>query len=177
MIYEIWRRLLQDGVPQAAGFKLVFVGRAGWMIEELVQALARDPMTKETLLILPDVDDERLATLYQHAAFCLYPSVYEGYGLPVVEAFRHGKAVLTSSGGALPELVREFSPCIDPADDEQWYRILRHWIEDPSARVGFEQAIRTKFKHPTWHEAAAAFFALLDRPAAAPGAQREGARE
>ena len=77
-------------------------------------------------------EDSGIAALYRGAAFCLYPSRYEGYGLPVVEAFSYGKAVLASTGGALPEVVDGFSPCLDPLDAEAWRRMLRTWIEDPS---------------------------------------------
>jgi glycosyltransferase involved in cell wall biosynthesis len=159
LIYETWLRLLAAGVPQAANFKLVFVGRPGWMVESLLARIQADPNFGKNLLIFENVDDDDLATLYDGAAFCLYPSVYEGYGLPIVEAFFHGKAVLASTGGAIPEMVGRLSPCIDPADSDGWYRALKTWIEDPSMREPYERAILEQFRHPTWNEAAASFFA------------------
>jgi glycosyltransferase involved in cell wall biosynthesis len=161
LMYETWLRLLAAGVPQAADFKLVFVGRPGWMMAELLAAIRSDPNVAASLLIFENADDGELAALYRGAAFCLYPSAYEGYGLPVIEAFFHGKAVLASTGGAIPELVREFSPCLDVGDGEAWYRIMKDWIEDPAARRGYETAIREHFRHSTWNEAAALFFARV----------------
>ncbi len=159
LIYETWLRLLAAGVPQAADFKLVFVGRPGWMVDVLLDRIKADPKVAGNLMIFENADDDDLAALYEGAAFCLYPSVYEGYGLPVVEAFFHGKAVLASTGGAVPELVGALSPCLDPADGEAWFRTLKTWIEDPAVRRSYERAIRERFRHPTWGEAAAAFFA------------------
>jgi glycosyltransferase involved in cell wall biosynthesis len=92
-------------------------------------------------------------------AFCVYPSRYEGYGLPVIEAFARGKAVIASTGGALPEVVQNFSLCLDSLDEEMWYRTLRQWILHREARAPFEHAIRTGFRHPSWSDAAATFFA------------------
>ena len=61
-----------------------------------------------------------LAALYDGAAFCVYPSMYEGYGLPIVEAFARGKAVIASNRGSIPEIAAAFAPCLDPTDEEAW---------------------------------------------------------
>jgi len=121
LIYDAWVKLLEAGIPQRARFKLVFAGRKGWMVDDLMRDLRRDPRIAGTLQVLPDADDATVSALYRDAAFCLYPSRYEGYGLPLVEAFRHGKAVLASTGGAVPEVVGGFSPCLDPTDGEAWH--------------------------------------------------------
>jgi len=160
LLYDAWVKLVEAGIPQRSRFKLVFAGRVGWMTGDLMQDMRRDARIAGTLEILTDADDASVAALYRDAAFCLYPSRYEGYGLPVVEAFRHGKAVLASTGGAVPELVGDFSPCLDPDDGEAWRRMLQTWIEDPAARAVYEARIRSSFRHPNWDEAARMFFAL-----------------
>lgn len=162
LLYRIWKRLLADGIPQAKNFKLIFVGRPGWMVEDLLSEIAADRDLGDTLKIFSFSDDDELAALYASAAFCVYPSLYEGYGLPVVEAFSYGKAVIASTGGAIPEVVGEFSPCLDPKDEESWYRTLRGWIEDPSLRAPYEDAIRTRYRPTTWNEASAKLFELID---------------
>jgi glycosyltransferase involved in cell wall biosynthesis len=161
LIYEAWVKLLEGGIPQRARFKLVFAGRKGWMVDDLMHDLRCDPRIAGTVEIFTDADDAIIATLYRDAAFCLYPSRYEGYGLPVVEAFRHGKAVLASTGGAVPEVVDGFSPCLDPTDVDAWRRMLATWIADPASRAVYEMRIRTAFRHPHWDESAAAFFRLV----------------
>jgi hypothetical protein len=58
-------------------------------------------------------------------------------------------------------VVGDFSPCLDPEDGEAWRRMLQTWIEDPAARAGYEEHIRTSFRHPDWDQSARTFFALV----------------
>jgi glycosyltransferase involved in cell wall biosynthesis len=153
-------KLLEAGIPQRAGFKLVFAGREGWMVDDLMRDLRNDPRIADTFVLLTDAPDATLAALYRDAAFCLCPSRYEGYGLPLIEAFLRGKAVLASTGGAVPEVVGDLSPCLDPTDTEEWRRMLAAWIEDPGARTPYETRIRTSFRPRNWDETAQEFFAL-----------------
>jgi glycosyltransferase involved in cell wall biosynthesis len=157
-------------VPQRHRFNLVFVGRRGWKVELLLREIDRMVGTEAFLRHFAELPDQDLAGLYRNAAFCLYPSIYEGFGLPIVEAFSYGKAVLASSGGALPETVGGLSPCLEPQDEAAWYSSLRRWIEDPAARRPFEERVRASFLHATWHEVAERFF---DAASAAP--QRQAA--
>jgi glycosyltransferase involved in cell wall biosynthesis len=160
MIYDAWVKLLEAGIPQRARFKLVFAGREGWMVDDLMQDLRHDPRVADTLVLLTDASDATLAALYRDAAFCLCPSRYEGYGLPLIEAFLRGKAVLASTGGAVPEVVGDFSPCLDPTDTEAWRRMLATWIEVPAARLPYETRTRTSFRPRSWTETALEFFML-----------------
>ncbi len=162
MLLEIWQRLLAEGIPQRHGFKLVFVGRPGWKVEDLLRRIERAGEPEGMFLYFGDLSDAVLPPLYREAAFCVLPSISEGYGLPIIEAFSFGKAVLASSGGALPELVGDLSPCLDPSDSKVWYQALRRWIEDPGQRHVYEQRIRSSFSHPTWQEASARFFAAVE---------------
>jgi glycosyltransferase involved in cell wall biosynthesis len=159
LLLRVWRRLLAEGVPQRNRFNLVFVGRQGWKVDALLRQI--DKMVGQECMLrhFADVRDTELTRLYQNAAFCLYPSIYEGFGLPVIEAFSCGKALLASNGGALPETVAGLSPCLDPMDEDAWYSHLRRWIEDPAARTPFEEKIRVSFSPSPWHEVAACFFA------------------
>ncbi|MEP7029455.1 MAG: glycosyltransferase family 1 protein [Pseudolabrys sp.] len=163
LIYDIWLSLLAEGIPQKTGFKLVFVGRPGWQVDELIAKLKTDPRLHGSLHLLTSVDDAQLSSLYKGAAFCLYPSVYEGYGLPVIEAFLRGKAVLASTGGAIPEVVGGLSPCLDPHDEKLWYSMLAQWISDPAARAPHEAAIRARFHPRSWSTAAHQFFEMAGR--------------
>ena len=165
LIYDAWVKLLEAGIPQRSRFKLVFAGRVGWMVNDFMHDLRTDLRLKGTLVVITGAEDSGIAALYRGAAFCLYPSRYEGYGLPVVEAFSYGKAVLASTGGALPEVVDGFSPCLDPLDAEAWRRMLQTWIEDPRSRASYEERIRTAFRHPNWAEASQRFFALVNAAA------------
>jgi glycosyltransferase involved in cell wall biosynthesis len=131
LLLSVWRRLLADGIVDRTGFKLVFVGRRGWMNDEVQAQIDGDEVLRGSLLYFENLDDEDLARLYDNAAFCLYPSLYEGFGLPVVEAFVRGKAVIASNGGALVELAEGVVPCLSPNDEDAWYDQMADWMQFP----------------------------------------------
>jgi glycosyltransferase involved in cell wall biosynthesis len=158
LLYEIWLDLLAEHVPQRTGFKLVFVGRVGDGVEELVRALQRDDRVRGSLLHLLNVYDDQLCALYRGAAFCVFPSCYEGFGLSVIESLRYGKPILVSTGGALPEAVAGFSPTLDPYNRDAWRSTLREWILNPQLRESYEQRIRLQYRPVTWEQAAEQFF-------------------
>ena len=62
----------------------------------------------------------------------------------------------------MPEVVGDFSPCLDPQDEQAWFEMLKLWIAQPAAREHFEAKIRGHFRPTTWPEAAKGFFRLLD---------------
>lgn len=164
MLMDVWRILLSEDLPQRTGMRLVCVGRPGWMVDDVLRRL-HDPAWAGTLLHLPAVDGPTLDALYEHAAFCVYPSAYEGFGLPIIEAFARHKPVLASNGGALPETVAGRSPCLPVGDVDFWTGALAEWIEHPDARAPWETRLRDSFTHPT---SAAAAAAMLDAVAAHP---------
>ena len=167
-----WQRLLAQNIPQLHDFRLVFVGRPGWMVDDVLRRLDPPPWGVRHF---SGCSDERLASLYRHAAFCCYPSQYEGYGLPLIEAFARGKAVVSSSGGALPETAGGLAPILDPLDVEAWAAMLGDWIAHPEQVAAREQDIAAHFHHPDWPAAAAAIIGVLSRPAPSVGDFRASA--
>ncbi len=161
MLIRVWQRLLEASVPQRQNFKLVFVGRRGWQIDDVFDRIGDKELWNGTLIHLTGVADDTLASLYREAAFCVYPSQYEGFGLPIIEAFSLGKAVIASTGGALPETVGRFSPCLDPNDEDAWFETLKTWIEHPDVREPYESMIRAEFSWPTWDQAASQILDVL----------------
>jgi glycosyltransferase involved in cell wall biosynthesis len=166
MLLEAWRRLLQRGVPQRAEFRLLFVGRTGWMMDDVVRQLSTGGQQGSYVALhWEGIDDLDLERLYRDCAFCLYPSRYEGFGLPIVEAFTRGKAVIASTGGAVPETVNGLSPCLDPLDVDAWTTLLGEWIEHPEAYAAWEARIRRDFRPREWPEVAEQIMAAALAPA------------
>lgn len=159
LLLAVWRRLLARGVPQLHGFKLVFVGRPGWMVDGLLAEL-RPPVCDGTVLHLTGIDDATLDALFHGAAFCLYPSVYEGFGLPVIEAYARGRAVIASRGGSLAEVVGDLGPALDPADPDAWEAAIEAWIASPDSLRTAEARVRQGFRYSSWEEVATRLFAL-----------------
>jgi glycosyltransferase involved in cell wall biosynthesis len=153
LLLRVWKRLAAR--PQGVnGAKLVFAGRQGWMTGDVMAALQDDPVFRRDVVHVAGASDDELAALYAGAAFCVYPSLYEGFGLPVIEAFSHGKPVIASTGGALPEAAGNLAPCIDPGDDEAWTAAMARWLDAPAELVAQARRIRAEFSWPGWPEAA-----------------------
>jgi glycosyltransferase involved in cell wall biosynthesis len=113
-----------------------------------------------TLLHLEQVNDAELSVLYANAAFCLYPSYYEGFGLPVAEAFARGKAVIASNGGALAELVEDIAPGLPPDNEEQWYRQVADWIAFGDLPKLAAARVASRFHRRQWQEVVADMLTL-----------------
>ncbi|TPJ74954.1 glycosyltransferase family 1 protein [Mesorhizobium sp. B2-7-1] len=152
LLMDVWRRLVLDGTIARSGMKLVFVGRSGWMVDGVLAKLHSHPDYGKSLVHLDNVDDATLSLLYRNSAFCVYPSLYEGYGLPPVEALAYGKALIASTGGAIAEVVGSSGLCLDPLDVEGWENAMREWIASPAARAPYE-AKAAEFVARSWEQA------------------------
>jgi alpha-1,3-rhamnosyl/mannosyltransferase len=111
----------------------VIVGMKGWLtegIEAEISALA----AKGQVRPLGYLSDEALQRLYAGAAMLVYPSIYEGFGLPALEAMASGIPVITSDRSSLPEVVGDVGITVDPADDEGLAEAMRRLAEDPGER-------------------------------------------
>jgi glycosyltransferase involved in cell wall biosynthesis len=99
-------------------FPLVLAGGAGWLMDDFEQTL-RDLDLDETVFTLGYVDDETLQWLYENCFAFVYPSLFEGFGLPVLEAMTLGAPVITSNRTSLPEIVGDAGLLVDPVDCDQ----------------------------------------------------------
>lgn len=151
-------------VPQ----RLVLVGKEGWAGEELREAVAESPPGREPLFT-GYVADADLPALYAGADLFVYPSLYEGFGLPPLEAMACGTAVLTSSTSALPEVVGDAGRTVDPLDEQALAEEMRSLLRDPHLRRELgERGIRRAAGF-TWEATARqtieAYRLVLDAPA------------
>lgn len=153
LLLRVWKRLAERS-QGVGGAKLVFAGRRGWMTDDVFASMQDDPVLRRDVVHVANASDDDLAALYAGAAFCVYPSLYEGFGLPVIEAFSHGKPVIASSGGALPEAAGGLAPCLDPSDDDAWAGAMARWLDDPAVLAAQAQRIGQEFSWPSWPEAA-----------------------
>lgn len=150
------------GLPQAvSGFKtlqLVLVGASGWgghPINTEISSLGLN----DHVQVLGRVTDEELSTLYEHALCLAMPSLYEGFGLPLVEAMAHGTPVLTSNVASMPEVAGAAGVLVDPLNVESIAAGIRKVMAYPAPK----SQLKAQAANYTWQRAAdQTLTALLD---------------
>jgi glycosyltransferase involved in cell wall biosynthesis len=160
-LYRAYARLVdlgETGLPL-----LVFVGTRGWGVNDFLQDLRFDPRTKNLIKILDHVSDSNLKALYENSLFTVYPSLYEGWGLPVAESLAAGKFCLASNIPSILELGRDLIEYIDPWDVPLWASRLRWYFKHPDDLAQREQRIRVEYTPTPWSETAAGVFCAASR--------------
>ena len=141
-----WR--LEDG-----GLKLVIVGGRGWLYEEIFSRVEALGLQGEVLF--PGfVADEHLPVLYNLAEVFALPSLYEGFGLPPLEAMACGTPVVTSNASSLPEVVGDAGLMVEPMDVEGLAAAIGCVLEDGDLRREMVQRGLARAREFTWGRAA-----------------------
>lgn len=113
--------------------KLVIVGKKGWLFEDILNAPKKYGVT-ESVMFLDFVKDEDLPMLYKNAIAYILPSLYEGFGLPVLEAMNHECPVITSNVSSLPEAGGDACLYVDPENTEDIAKKMEMILEDRDLR-------------------------------------------
>jgi glycosyltransferase involved in cell wall biosynthesis len=113
---------------------LVLIGQKGWKYEPIFQEIERSPW-KEKIYHLDYLSDELVALFYSRADVFVYPSHYEGFGLPVLEAMTLGAPVVTSNTSSLPEVAGDAALLINPDDVEELADAILQIISDSQLRA------------------------------------------
>jgi glycosyltransferase involved in cell wall biosynthesis len=174
VLYHLWRRLTQRNPNDLP--PLVWAGRPGWLTKDLLTLTRLDMLTRERVIVLPEVTDQELRWLYQNCRFTVYPSHYEGWGLPVAESLAHGKFCLASHSSSLPEIAPGLIDLIDPMDLPNWVGQLEKTLFVPHYLGERERWIGQGFQPTPW---AATARQTLDglRQHLALGLEEEGLQE
>jgi glycosyltransferase involved in cell wall biosynthesis len=137
---------------------LVIAGAPGWLNAPLERAVHLSPV-RERIHRIGFVPDKFKASLYATADIFVYPSFYEGFGFPPLEALLAGTPVVTSYNSALPEVVGEWATLIDPYKPAELATVLQELLRDPpQVTVQIKQHIRDRF---SWTRAAGATLDIL----------------
>lgn len=132
---------------------LVIVGRIGWGSDQLVQQLRQFPPESGVRWLgrVPDLDKR---ALLQSASALVFPSLSEGFGLPVLEAFASQTPVITSNTTSLPELASEAALLIDPFDTSAIAHAMQQLVESPSLATQFRTQGLMRSRHYSWQNCA-----------------------
>ncbi|MBI2031218.1 MAG: glycosyltransferase family 4 protein [Candidatus Levybacteria bacterium] len=136
-------RLIEAFSKLKTDVELVIVGRKGWMWEEILVAPEKFDVEKR-VKFLHEIPDDELPNFYKNAICFVLPSLYEGFGLPILEAMKYGCPVLTSNISSLPEAGGQAAIYFNPENVEEITKNLKKIIEDLDLRrelatKGYEQ--------------------------------------
>jgi glycosyltransferase involved in cell wall biosynthesis len=153
VLYRAYHLLCKEGKRDQLPI-LVFVGMQGWGVGDLLKDIELDPMVKGLIVQLNHVNDAELLKLYETAMFCVYPSLYEGWGLPVAEALSFGKVVLSSNKASLPEVGGDLVAYLEPWDTSGWAEAIIRTATNEESRKQMEAVIRERHVSRKWSDSA-----------------------
>lgn len=144
----------RPGVPQ-----LVIAGRPGWAYGDTIERINSEPGVR----YLGHVDEPTLSALYESASVLAFPSLYEGFGLPLLEAMSHGLPAVVGSAGALPELAAKAAVAVDALEVESIASALERLLSDEGLRRTLGEEGRRVAAAYTWERAAEQTLGILRR--------------
>lgn len=153
LAFRIWRRLIAD-LPRDQVPTLVFAGRVGWLVSDLMQQLENTEWLRGKIRLLQNPTDDELAHLYDGCMFTLFPSLYEGWGLPVTESLVNGRPCIASNATSIPEAGGPLTRYFDPENLDEAYQVVRDTIEDRPGLKKWQDEVRTQFRPVPWERSA-----------------------
>ncbi len=140
---------------------LVLAGRPAGSTSELV-AFIRERGLDGRVHLPGHVPEEALQALYAGAHVFAFPSLYEGFGLPVLEAMASGAPVLCSSSSSLPEVAGDAAILVDPRDEEAWCDALGRLVSDAPLRENLRRAGLARAREFSWRDSVARILPVLE---------------
>jgi glycosyltransferase involved in cell wall biosynthesis len=154
------------GTGKAGEATLVLAGALGWH-HEPVSGLARRLGVETRLRHLGKVDDATLATLYTHAEFLVMPSLYEGFGLPILESLSQGTPVLHGDNSSMPEVAGKAGVAVDAFDVDSIAQGMTRLLSDHALLASVASHAREQAARFSWERAARETLAVFEEAAAA----------
>ncbi len=151
-LLNIWR-LLQQRLGSNCP-KLVIVGKRGWECEQVFAILNRSRELKQVVVEINHCDDAGLQQLMLGARALLFPSLVEGYGLPLIEAYRQKVPVIASNIEAFQEISKGICELLSPVDGEGWLNMIIEYNKKDSTlrEAQIKKLYEVAEKLPTWEE-------------------------
>jgi glycosyltransferase involved in cell wall biosynthesis len=161
LVLNAWSQMLKTR-PSGSVPRLVCVGGSGWMNEAFHQQLARDRALRERVVVLCNVSDQVLKTLYKRCLFTIFPSLYEGWGLPISEALAYGKVPLVSRISSHPEAGGDLAVYFDPGSEADFRVRLKSLVDDAGMRREREEKIAKASPLRPWRDIAKEIFLVAE---------------
>ena len=148
LLVRVWRRLIERHGAGAVPV-LVFAGQVGWMVDDLLADLAASDWLGGMIEHKPRLSDAALTEAYDRCLFTVFPSLCEGWGLPVAESLAHGKFCLASNRTSIPEVGGDLIDYFDPADDDEAVGKIERLLFEPGHLAAREARLCAKYRPGT----------------------------
>lgn len=151
LVVEAVLRARRSGA--AAGVMLVLAG-VDRGVGPALRAMASDAGMPEAVMLLGRVEEPLLLSLYRYASALVYPSLYEGFGFPTLEAMAAGTPVIASNAASIPEVVGDAGLLLDPLDVGPWAETIARVVNEPRRREELALKGRARAAAFTWERTA-----------------------
>jgi glycosyltransferase involved in cell wall biosynthesis len=160
LLIRVWQRLLErhgaNLVPN-----LVFVGKVGWLVDGLLADLEASGYLNGKVILLPSLSDAELQQAYRSCLFTVFPSLCEGWGLPIVESLAHGKFCVASNHTSIPEAGGDLIDYFDPLNEDDALAKIERPLIDPGYLAARELQLRAEYRPRTWADCVHALIGAL----------------
>lgn len=160
-LIEAFSLLLKDDDLLKKDLQLVIIGKKGWLYEEILEAPEKYDVVK-SVKFLDFVPDEELKEMYRHAQCFILPSLYEGFGLPVLEAMQYDCPVITSNISSMPEAGGDAALYINPEDIHDMKNKIKKVLTDEGLRKEMIKKGKEQIKKFDWQESAKKTLTILE---------------
>ncbi|MEM7113399.1 MAG: glycosyltransferase family 1 protein [Chloroflexota bacterium] len=142
--------------------QLYIAGGKGWLYDDMLAEIERQGL-QERVRFIGFVDDADLPALYSEAMLYVFPSLYEGFGLPLLEAMQCGVPIITSNASCLPEVAGKAAVQLAPTDEGAWTTAMEELLADPQQRTRLVAAGFRQAREFTWGRAAEQLISIYGR--------------
>ena len=155
-------RLIEAYANSDLSYRLVLAGGSGWLAKSISNALSRQPVAIQQRILMPGyIEEDDKAALISGASAVVFPSLYEGFGFPVVEANACGTPVMAANTSSLPEIAGDAALLVDPLDVQAISQGMRRLSTDETLRSRLVAAGLENCRRFTWQKTADAVFDAL----------------
>jgi len=147
LLYYVYKLAKQRGIELP---KTVVVGRKGWKTETIEELITEDADTRGNIIFLHDTSDEELSWLYDHCLFSIFPSFYEGWGIPIAESLARGVPCLCSNTSSMVEIAEGIVEHFSPASSDECLGAIQKLLEPKNLATARHRA--KQYTPTTWDD-------------------------
>lgn len=148
-LYLAWELSAKEGIELPP---LVIVGKPGWNVSDLLYDISANPLVNQKIKIVSGIDDETLGWLYQNCLLTVYPSWYEGWGLPVAESLHFGKVCISSNASSMPEIGGDLVDYCSPYEPRAFMEKIHDYATHPRKLATAQKDIAGTYRSFSWYE-------------------------